>query len=397
MSLPPTFVYRPLTTTVPGDPEEFPVVTYNILNLPQAIDGIDDDHSVIRYLADGTKLSATAYEDGYVYAGPFRFYTNCESEIFESAASAGGRIVNPLAESGGADYKATYFITDHLGSTRAVVDSLGTVLQQNDFLPFGEKCSNNALTSGNNPYLYCGKELHETFFGIPWYDSGARWQTTDGIFASPDPLCEKYYSLSPYAYCAGNPINRVDPDGKKLFFAKGSTEAFKKSFAEAIKIMNEKGTSYNIAKLEASDQKFYIQQSKNNQFDPNNNTIEWNPCAISIRDKTGILRSPLTSLAHEAGHANNYRKALDSETTAQFIENAKPKSDCNYDTIEDRTVITTTEQYAARQHGEITGDQYTRHDHTGHFIGVNKKFESMQDILNFVIKYNESVVILDTQ
>ena len=205
-----------ITTTVPGDPEEFPVVTYNILNLPQAIDGIDDDHSVIRYLADGTKLSATAYEDGYVYAGPFRFYTNCESEIFESAASAGGRIVNPLAESGGADYKATYFITDHLGSTRAVVDSLGTVLQQNDFLPFGEKCSNNALTSGNNPYLYCGKELHETFFGIPWYDSGARWQTTDGIFASPDPLCEKYYSLSPYAYCAGNPVNIVDPDGTYL-------------------------------------------------------------------------------------------------------------------------------------------------------------------------------------
>jgi len=26
-------------------------------------------------------------------------------------------------------------------------------------------------------------------------------------------MCEKYYSISPYAYCAGNPVNRIDPTG----------------------------------------------------------------------------------------------------------------------------------------------------------------------------------------
>ena len=31
-----------------------------------------------------------------------------------------------------------------------------------------------------------------------------------------DPLCEKYYHISPYAYCAGNPVNLVDPDGNML-------------------------------------------------------------------------------------------------------------------------------------------------------------------------------------
>lgn len=31
-----------------------------------------------------------------------------------------------------------------------------------------------------------------------------------------DPLCEKYYSVSPYAYCAGNPVNRVDLDGREV-------------------------------------------------------------------------------------------------------------------------------------------------------------------------------------
>ena len=33
-------------------------------------------------------------------------------------------------------------------------------------------------------------------------------------FTTMDPMCEKYYHLSPYAYCGNNPVNAVDPDGK---------------------------------------------------------------------------------------------------------------------------------------------------------------------------------------
>jgi hypothetical protein len=29
-----------------------------------------------------------------------------------------------------------------------------------------------------------------------------------------DPHAEKYYNVSPYAYCHNNPLNRIDPDGK---------------------------------------------------------------------------------------------------------------------------------------------------------------------------------------
>jgi len=35
-----------------------------------------------------------------------------------------------------------------------------------------------------------------------------------GSFMTVDPLAEKYYSISPYAYCHDNPVNKIDPDGR---------------------------------------------------------------------------------------------------------------------------------------------------------------------------------------
>ena len=67
----------------------------------------------------------------------------------------------------------------------------------------------------SNDYLFGGKEL-ESAHDVSWYDSGARYQTTHGIFTSQDPLAEKYYSISPYAYCAGNPIYFIDDSGNDL-------------------------------------------------------------------------------------------------------------------------------------------------------------------------------------
>ena len=34
---------------------------------------------------------------------------------------------------------------------------------------------------------------------------------------SMDPLAEKYYSISPYAYCANNPVKYIDPDGRDVY------------------------------------------------------------------------------------------------------------------------------------------------------------------------------------
>lgn len=34
---------------------------------------------------------------------------------------------------------------------------------------------------------------------------------------SSDPLGEEYWSISPYVYCAGNPVDFVDPDGMDYY------------------------------------------------------------------------------------------------------------------------------------------------------------------------------------
>ena len=50
--------------------------------------------------------------------------------------------------------------------------------------------------------------------GSPYLDFGARvYDPRTAAWLSQDPLSEKYYSISPYAYCAGDPVNLVDYNG----------------------------------------------------------------------------------------------------------------------------------------------------------------------------------------
>jgi len=131
-----------------------------------------------------------------------------------------------------------YFLKDHLGNTRVNLTSYYlssntnktyTASGQIDYYPFGmERCLEGGTSgfsaiynSGTNPYLFGGKEidrmngLNENDFTGRWYDPAVgRWGTVD-------QLAEKYYSISPYAYCLNNPVNAIDPDGRKILFING--------------------------------------------------------------------------------------------------------------------------------------------------------------------------------
>ena len=67
------------------------------------------------------------------------------------------------------------------------------------------------------PYRFTGKELI-TEHGLNRYDSKARIQDFQiPGFTTLDPLCENYYGISPYSYCAGNPVSRGDPNGRDFW------------------------------------------------------------------------------------------------------------------------------------------------------------------------------------
>ena len=64
-------------------------------------------------------------------------------------------------------------------------------------------------------FTFAGKEKDSE---TGYYAFGARYYECDlsGIFLSVDPMSDKYPSISPYAYCAWNPVKLVDPDGREI-------------------------------------------------------------------------------------------------------------------------------------------------------------------------------------
>lgn len=73
------------------------------------------------------------------------------------------------------------------------------------------------------------------------YDFGTRWYDVAGVpmWTSMDPLCEEYYNVSPYSYCYGDPMNRFDPDGKKIVLA-GNREQRMVILGQMQKLTNDK-------------------------------------------------------------------------------------------------------------------------------------------------------------
>ena len=104
-----------------------------------------------------------------------------------------------------------FFLSDHLGSVRAVVSQMGAVQQTNEYYPFGDLFPTSGTDNSGNRFRFTGKELGaET--GL--YDFSARFlHPRSGRFTTLDPLAEKYPGISPYAYCKWNPVRYVDKRG----------------------------------------------------------------------------------------------------------------------------------------------------------------------------------------
>jgi RHS repeat-associated protein len=125
----------------------------------------------------------------------------------------------------GSGYIHYIYIKDHLGNNRAVIEygygGSWHLSQEISYYPFGMPHPFGNQSPERQPFKYSGKELDE-MHGLKHYDFHAR-QLSSVVprFSLIDPLAEKYYSTSPYAYCLNNPVNAIDPTGKLTVFING--------------------------------------------------------------------------------------------------------------------------------------------------------------------------------
>jgi RHS repeat-associated protein len=115
-------------------------------------------------------------------------------------------------DSGGA---VSYYLADHLGTSRIVTNSTGTVQDDADFYPFGKE--RPYLSSSGNTYKFTGKE-RDAESGLDNF--GARYYSSSmGRFMSVDPAgllavnFENPQTLNLYGYTMNNPLRYTDPTG----------------------------------------------------------------------------------------------------------------------------------------------------------------------------------------
>ena len=352
---------------------------YNALNLPQSATissessklVMPSDASRIDYTYDGTGIKhQTVHTTVTKYTLGNKVLTRTKrdttryvgSRIYENGQL--DRVLTPYGYI--KDGVHHTFIHDYQGNVAAVVagDSL---VQRTSYYPYGLPHA-NALGATTNPYKYSGKEF-DTFGGTDLYDFHARYHApSTGRFMTVDPMAEKYPGISPYMYCAGNPIAYIDPDGMQIFvniddmiyyyreIEKGryglvdedgneydGENIFSKFVVEALTTIQQGAFGqYLIESLISSPNKVGIAEG-NNSFDSNGNggfLVNWLPC----KDTGGISRlsdGTYTSdrpdyigLSHELGHT--YDKWFGKWDTSSWT------------TLPDGRTIDNTEVFATR-------------------------------------------------
>ena len=153
--------------------------SYNVLNLPDTIVFSSGDTVLIGYDSDGTKRREEVRSQN-----GSRITEYVGNIVYNDGTAQMLLTDNGYISLSGQSARYHFFIRDHLGSNRVVVDEDGSVEQVNHYYPFGALFGEGVLT--------------------------ARWTTQD-------PMSEKYYASSPYAYCQNDPVRFIDPDGSDIW------------------------------------------------------------------------------------------------------------------------------------------------------------------------------------
>jgi len=173
----------------------------------------------------------------------------------------------------------------------------------------------------NYNYEFTAKELDNetqyTYFGARYYDSDV------SVWLSVDPMAGKYPSLSPYAYCANNPVMLVDPNGMEWEIVcpetnetieytpnmpvPNSSSTFVSDAITGLNFLynNPEGEKNRVADIANSSEIMTLKQfsgpvDESSSYDPYSLTITWDNEHSDIFE--GGSQSPIIGLAHETDH-----------------------------------------------------------------------------------------------
>ena len=123
---------------------------------------------------------------------------------------------NGFAVPDGGSFDYCFYVTDHQGNNRMVIDENGTVHRIEHYYPFGLSFEVANFTSrGTTSRRSFGGKEFDRISGLDLYDQEARQYDPALLrFTRPDDLGDKYLPLSPFAFCLNNPVLLTDPSGQ---------------------------------------------------------------------------------------------------------------------------------------------------------------------------------------
>lgn len=143
-------------------------------------------------------------------------FTQTVSHALDSVGYSGNISIDPVFNSIGSQItqrpQKYFYHYNHQGSVALVTWQNGTIRQHLQYLPYGGTFVDHRTGTYSSTYTFSAKEKDSesgyTYFGARYYsDNIMQW-------LSVDPMSDKYPSMSPYMYCAGNPIGLKDPNGE---------------------------------------------------------------------------------------------------------------------------------------------------------------------------------------
>ena len=224
------------------------------------------------------------------------------------------------------------------------------------------------------------------YFGARYYDCDL-----SGLFLSVDPMADKYPSISPYSFCAWNPVKLVDPDGREIWiktdrynenaprikwttdglfnedgskytgddtFVLQTASALNAIYADNEALLSEfmgkseydiyisettGQTMYNESKGGSEQIGFLLSQVQSIDFNPTMGLAQCKPDAVDEE-----YMAPFLCLLHEFGHA--YNAVTDYES---YSNRKKTETGDAYGNNEEKFVIKTYEQPASAKHGML--------------------------------------------